>query len=55
MPNYVTPLALGLAPLINVLVTTVWRPPKNAPHPLLYVGYVRASLGAGMVLYFKPA
>ncbi|NWF85793.1 MAG: EamA family transporter [Bryobacteraceae bacterium] len=55
VPNYVMPLVFGLAPLINVLVTVVTHPPKEAPNPLLYVGYVLASAGAGLVLYYKPA
>lgn len=55
VPNYVMPLVFGLAPLINVLVTIVTHPPKEAPNPLLYVGYVLASAGAGLVLYYKPA
>jgi uncharacterized membrane protein len=55
MPNYVMPLVFGLAPLVNVLVTVITHPPKESPNPLLYVGYVLASAGAGMVLYFKPA
>jgi uncharacterized membrane protein len=54
VPNYVMPLVFGLAPLVNVLVTVITHPPKQAPNPLLYVGYVLASAGAGMVLYFKP-
>ena len=29
--------------------------PKQSPNPLLYLGYVLASAGAGLVLYFKPA
>jgi hypothetical protein len=30
------------------------HPPKTAPHPLLWVGFALVSVGAGMVLYFKP-
>jgi alkanesulfonate monooxygenase SsuD/methylene tetrahydromethanopterin reductase-like flavin-dependent oxidoreductase (luciferase family) len=29
--------------------------PIQAPHPLLWVGFLLAAMGAGMVLYFKPA
>ena len=29
--------------------------PKSAPNPMLYVGFLLASIGAAMVLYFKPA
>jgi hypothetical protein len=31
------------------------HPPKAAPNPLLYLGFVLASVGAGMVLYYRPA
>jgi hypothetical protein len=54
LPNYVMPLVFGGAPVINVIVTMIEHPPKTAPNPLLYVGFVLASVGAGMVLYFKP-
>ena len=55
VPNYVMPLVFGFAPLVNVLVTVITHPPKESPNPLLYLGYVLASAGAGLVLYFKPA
>jgi uncharacterized membrane protein len=53
-PTYVMPLVFGLAPVVNVLYSMATHPPKVAPSPLLYVGFVFAALGAGMVLYFKP-
>jgi hypothetical protein len=53
-PAIVMPIVFGVAPLINVLVTMAIHPPAHAPHPLLYVGYVLASAGVGMVLYFRP-
>jgi drug/metabolite transporter (DMT)-like permease len=53
-PAIVMPIVFGLAPLINVLVTMALHPPAHAPNPLLYVGYVLASIGVGMVLYFRP-
>jgi hypothetical protein len=49
------PLVFGGAPIVNVLLSMVIHPPKAAVSPLLYVGFVLASLGAGMVLYFRPA
>jgi uncharacterized membrane protein len=55
LPTYVMPLVFAGAPLVNVLVTMWQHPPKNSPNPLLYVGFVLAAAGAGMVLYFKPA
>jgi hypothetical protein len=54
LPNYVMPLVFGGAPLVNVLVTMMIHPPAQAPNPLLYVGFVLAAVGAGMVLYFRP-
>jgi hypothetical protein len=53
-PTYVMPLVFGGAPLVNVLYTMYLHPPKVAPNPLLYVGFLITAIGAGMVLYFKP-
>ena len=55
LPAYVMPLVFGGAPLVNVLVSMWIHPPKTAPNPLLYVGFLVTAAGAGMVLYFKPA
>ncbi|MGI8784109.1 MAG: hypothetical protein ACR2L2_10740 [Acidobacteriota bacterium] len=55
LPTYVMPLVFGGAPLVNVLVSMWLHPPKQALHPLLYVGFLLASVGAGLVLYFKPS
>jgi uncharacterized membrane protein len=55
VPAYVMPLVFGGAPLVNVLVSMWLHPPKNAPSPLLYLGYLVTAGGAAMVLYFKPA
>jgi hypothetical protein len=54
LPLYVMPLVFGGAPLVNVLVTMMIHPPKAAINPMLYVGFLLASVGAGMVLYFRP-
>jgi len=54
IPLYVMPLVFGGAPIINVLYSMVMHPPKSAPNPMLYVGFLLASIGAGMVLYFRP-
>jgi hypothetical protein len=54
LPTYVMPLVFAGAPLVNVLVTMWQHPPKTAPNPLLYVGFLLAATGAGLVLYFKP-
>ncbi|HLN01326.1 MAG TPA: hypothetical protein VK335_18705 [Bryobacteraceae bacterium] len=55
LPAYVMPIVFGGAPLVNVLVSMVTHPPKTAPHPLLYVGFVVTAIGAGMVLFYKPS
>jgi len=53
-PLYVMPLVFGGAPLVNVLSTAILHPPKSSPHPMLYVGFLLAAIGAGMVLYYRP-
>jgi len=55
LPAYVMPIVFGGAPLVNVLVSMLTHPPKAAPHPLLYVGFVVTAIGAGMVLFYKPS
>lgn len=55
LPVYVMPLVFGGAPVVNVLLTMALHPPKSAIHPMLYVGFAFAALGAGLVLYYKPA
>jgi hypothetical protein len=32
----------------------VIHPPKTALSPMLFVGFLLASVGAGLVLYFRP-
>jgi len=54
LPVYVMPLVFGGAPIVNVLLTMVLHPPKASINPLLYVGFLLASIGAAMVLYFRP-
>lgn len=54
LPTYVMPLVFGGAPLVNVLFSMYLHPPKTAPNPLLYLGFVMVAAGAGLVLYFKP-
>ena len=54
LPTYVMPLVFAGAPIINVLFSMWLHPPRTAPNPLLYLGFILASLGAGLVLYFKP-
>jgi len=54
LPVYVMPLVFGGAPIVNVAVSMLIHPPKSALNPMLFVGFVLASIGAGMVLYFRP-
>ena len=54
LPTYVMPLVFGGAPLVNVLYTMYIHPPKVAPSPMLYVGFLLTAIGAGTVLYNKP-
>jgi len=51
---YVMPLVFGGAPIVNVLLAMALQPPKSTINPMLYVGFLLASIGAGMVLYFRP-
>src|SRR5690349_19089451 len=55
LPTYVMPLVFAGAPLVNVLYSMWLHPPKTSPNPLLYLGFVLAALGGGLVLYFKPS
>ncbi len=55
LPVYVMPLVFGGAPIVNVLLTMALNPPKTTVSPMLYLGFVFASVGAAMVLYFRPA
>ena len=54
LPIYVMPLVFGGAPIVNVLISVFIHPPKNPINPMLYVGFMLASVGAAMVLYFRP-
>ena len=54
LPTYVMPLVFGGAPVVNVLLTMYLHPPKVAPNPLLWVGFLLVACGASLVLYFKP-
>jgi len=55
LPVYVMPLVFGGAPIVNVLLAMVIHPPKATINPMLYLGFLLASVGAAMVLYFRPA
>jgi uncharacterized membrane protein YhhN len=53
-PLWVMPLVFAGAPVVNVLYTMWEHPPKTAPSPLLYVGFVLAAAGGYLVLHYKP-
>jgi drug/metabolite transporter (DMT)-like permease len=58
---FIAPLIFGLAPVINVLVSTVWHPRPGNPWHFelelpgwkLWVGIVLVGLGAALVLFSK--
>ena len=54
LPVYVMPLVFGGAPIINVFISMMIHPPKAQVNPMFFVGILLASVGAGMVLYFRP-
>ena len=54
LPVYVMPLVFGGAPIVNVLVTMAIHPPKQPLSPLLFLGFLFASVGASLVLYYRP-
>jgi hypothetical protein len=54
LPVYVMPLVFGGAPIVNVFVAMAIHPPKQAINPLLFVGFGLASIGAAIVLYYRP-
>jgi hypothetical protein len=55
LPLYVMPLVFGGAPIVNVFLSMIIHPPKNPVNPMLYLGLLFVSIGAAMVLYFRPA
>jgi hypothetical protein len=54
-PVFVMPLVFAGAPIVNVLYSMWQHPPKAAPSPMLYLGFLLAATGAYLVLRFKPA
>ena len=54
LPVYVMPLVFGGAPIVNVIVTMAIHPPKQPLSPLLLLGFLFASVGAALVLYYRP-
>lgn len=54
LPLYVMPLVFGGAPIVNAFLSMAMHPPKHPVNPMLFVGLLFASIGAAMVLYFRP-
>lgn len=54
-PSYVMALVFAGAPLVNVVVSALMHPPRNAPSPMLYAGFLLAAVGAGLVLRYRPS
>lgn len=54
-PSLVMALVFAGAPLVNVVVSALMHPPKQAPSPMLYAGFALAAIGAGLVLRYRPA
>ena len=54
-PGAVASLVFCFAPIVNVLISMLWDRPATWPSPYFFLGIVLAAVGAGMVLYFKPA
>lgn len=53
-PFWVMPLVFAGAPIVNVLYSMWQHPPKVAPNPMLYVGFLMAAAGGYLVLHYKP-
>jgi uncharacterized membrane protein YhhN len=53
-PVWVMPLVFSGAPIVNVLYSMWQHPPKAAPSPMLYLGFLLAATGAYLVLHHKP-
>jgi len=53
-PLWVMPLVFAGAPVVNVLYTMWQHPPKTAPSPLLYLGFLLAAAGGYLVLHYRP-
>jgi hypothetical protein len=54
-PLYVAPLVFAGAPIVNVLISMAWHKPHTSPSIGFYVGILLAAVGAGLVLWNKPA
>jgi hypothetical protein len=53
-PLWVMPLVFAGAPVVNVLYSIWLHPPKTAPSPMLFLGFLMAAIGGYLVLHYKP-
>lgn len=51
-PLYIAPLVFAGAPIVNSIVSLLWKT-RQMPPALYFVGIVLAAVGAGLVLYSK--
>ena len=55
-PSFVMPLVFGFAPIVNVIATMyLQKIPWQSFHPVFLAGLFMVSLGAALVLIFKPS
>jgi len=54
-PGAVASLVFCFAPIVNVIISMIWDPPATRPSIYFFVGILMAAVGAGLVLYNKPA
>jgi hypothetical protein len=54
-PIYVAPLVFAGAPLVNVIVATIWDRTYKLPDWRFLLGIVLAAVGAALVLRYKPS
>jgi drug/metabolite transporter (DMT)-like permease len=53
-PIYVAPLVFAGAPIVNVIVSTIWDRTYKLPDWRFVLGILLAAIGAALVLRYKP-
>lgn len=53
-PIYVAPLVFAGAPIVNVIVSTIWDRSYRMPDWRFVLGILLAAVGAALVLRYKP-
>ena len=53
-PIYVAPLVFAGAPIVNVIVSTIWDRTYKLPDWRFLLGILLAAVGAALVLRYKP-